>query len=419
MILKNTTYIIIILGIATLLMSIGIYFTYTNSVQAVEDSLKLQSLGIAISLEPSLSKLNPDKNIFRDIVTEGKWEGIAFLALYDEKGITLLHSNENLIGKKTDDEFLKKALSSKEAVYDYKTLGTGEMIFTLNFPFQANNETRVLRVGLHTYPFENITRQARFQGISAFVVILILWIMGYFFIRAIKQTEALHAAIEEKNRLAMLGEMSSVLAHEIRNPLGSIKGFAQLIMEQEKNKKTFGEINDHLNIIIAESKRLEALTDELLLYSRISDYKPEEFELGSLIDESIKNITANLNSGHVDFKATVPEKLHLKTDYNKLKQILINIIQNSVESIGEKGFVEVIAQDRNKYAEISVRDNGCGMDKETLSNAFKPFFTTKARGTGLGLAIVEKLVKSLGGQIELKSEPKKGTDFKIIIPKQL
>jgi two-component system sensor histidine kinase HydH len=419
MILKNTTYIIIILGIATFLTSIGTYFAYTNSVQAVDDSLKLQSLGIAISLEPSLSKLNPDKNIFRDIVTEGTWEGIAFLALYDEKGITLLHSNENLINKKTDDEFLKKALSGEEAVYDYKTLGTGERIFTLNFPFQVNNETRVLRVGLHTYPFENIARQARFQGISAFVVILILWIMGYFFIRAIKQTEALHSAIEEKNRLAMLGEMSSVLAHEIRNPLGSIKGFAQLIMEQEKNKKTYGETNEHLNIIIAESKRLEALTDELLLYSRISDYKPEEFELGNLIDESIKNISANLNSGHVDFKVTAPEKLHLKTDYNKLKQILINIMQNSVESLAEKGFVEVIAEDRNKYAEISVRDNGCGMDKETLSNAFKPFFTTKTRGTGLGLAIVERLVKSLEGQIELKSEPKKGTDFKIIIPKQL
>lgn len=416
---KNTTYILIILVVATLLMSIGTYFTYNNALLAVEDSLKLQSLGMAVSLEPTLSKLKPEKNIFRDIVAEGIWEGVAFMALYDETGVTLLHSNENLINKKIDDDFIKKALLIKDAFYDYATLGTGEKVFTMSLPIQVNNKTLVLRIGLHTYPFENIARQARFQAVSAIIVILILWIIGFFFIRAVKQTEKLNIAIEEKNRLAMLGEMSSVLAHEIRNPLGSIKGFAQLILEQQKSEKTHGDILEHLNIIIAESKRLESLTDELLLYSKIQEYKPEEFELKSLINESLQNIQINDGLQHVDLKVTVPEKFYLKTDYNKLKQILINIIQNSVESLGETGFVEITAKRRNNLAIISIKDNGCGMEKETISNAFKPFFTTKTRGTGLGLAIVERLIKSLGGQIELNSEPGKGTDFRIIIPVKL
>ncbi len=422
MISKNTYYIIIILTAATLLMFIGTYFTYRNSLLAVEDSLKLQSLGMAVSLEPSLSKLKPDMNIFKDIVTVGRWEGVAFIALYNKTGITILHSNESLINKKIDidnDELIKLALSEEEAVYGYVTLGTGENIFTLNLPIHVNNEILILKIGLHTYPFENIIRQAKLQAVSAFVVTLMLWTIGFFFIKAVRQTEALNAAMEEKNRLSMLGEMSSVLAHEIRNPLGSIKGFAQLILEQEKARNSSGETLQHLNIIITESQRLEALTDELLLYSKMQDYKPEKFELKNLIDELMKNILANTDSRQIDFRIIVPEGLYLKTDYNKLKQILINIIQNSVESLGENGFVEITAGAKKNSVTISVKDNGCGISKETRMNIFKPFFTTKTKGTGLGLSIVDRLAKSFGGRIELESEPNKGTIFRIIIPKQL
>ncbi len=422
MISKNTNYIIIILTAATLLMFIGTYFTYRNSLLAVEDSLKLQSLGMAVSLEPSLSKLKPDMNIFKDIVTVGRWEGVAFIALYNKTGITILHSSESLINKKIDidsDELIKLALSEEEAVYGYVTLGTGENIFTLNLPIHMNNEILILKIGLHTYPFENIIRQAKLQAVSAFVVTLMLWTIGGFFIKAVRKTEALNAAMEEKNRLSMLGEMSSVLAHEIRNPLGSIKGFAQLILEQEKARNSSGETLEHLNIIVTESQRLEALTDELLLYSKMQDYTPEKFELKNLIDELMKNILANTDSRQIDFRIIVPEGLYLKTDYNKLKQILINIIQNSVESLGENGFVEITAGAKKNSVTISVKDNGCGISKETRMNIFKPFFTTKTKGTGLGLSIVDRLVKSLGGRIELESEPNKGTIFRIIIPKQL
>ncbi len=420
MLSKYTSYIIIILAAATILMALGTYYTYRNSLLAVEDSLKLQSLGIAISLEPFLLKLNPGENIFRDIVTEGRWEGIAFIALYDGEGTTLLHSNEKLINKKVDDEFISKALSSEEAVYDYTTLGTGEEIFILNFPLQLNNSAAVLRLGLHSYPFEKIIRQANFQAISAFIVIVILWITGYFFVSAVRQAEALSESMEEKSRLTMLGEMSSVLAHEIRNPLGSIKGFAQFILEQEKaDKKSNINTEEYLNIIISESKRLEALTDELLLYAKISEYKPEQFKLPPLVSESLTTIQANIDSRHIDFRIDIPEDFNIRTDYNKLKQILINIIQNSVESISDKGLIEITAKLRHNNAEISVQDNGSGMVKETRADAFKPFFTTKTSGTGLGLAIVERLTKSIGGKIELHSEPLKGTKFKIIIPGQL
>ena len=415
---KNTLYLIIILAAATLLTAVGTYFTYRNSLFAVEESLKLQSLGIAVSLEPSLSRIKPGENIFRDIVTEGRWEGIAFIALYNEAGMTILHSNENLINKTVEDEFIKSSLSSGEAIYNYTMLGTGERIFALTFPVSLDNSAGVIRVALHTFPFEKIVRQARFQAASAAFLILILWIMGYFFVKAAKQSEKLNKAMEERQRLAMLGEMSSVLAHEIRNPLGSIKGFAQLISEQVHSRKNeTSDSEEYLNIIISESTRLESLTDDLLLYAKTSEYKPEDIELKAMISECIKNIQANIHSKQVDFKISLPEALIIKTDYNKLKQILINIIQNSVESISERGTVEITAEIKNNSTVISIKDDGSGMDEATRSNAFKPFFTTKTRGTGLGLAVVDRLAKSIGGQIELQSAPEKGTKFRITIPK--
>ncbi len=417
---KNIIYLIIILLAITLLTIVSTYFTYRNAKTAFEDSLKLHALGIVISLEPSLARTNNTENIFSDIVSEGRWEGIAYLGLYNSKGVTIKHSNQNLINKVVDDELIKKTFAAKEPILGYITLGTGESIFVLNFPVSFENEPFVLRVALHKYPFEKIIRQARLQALSASIVILILWIMGFFFIRTLKQSEVLNKAMEERHRLAMLGEMSSVLAHEMRNPLGSIKGFAQLILEESKKiNASSTEIDDYLNIIIRESKRLESLTDDLLVYAKTSEYKPENVDIKSLINECIKNIQTNIDSKHIEFKISFSEAFFLKTDYNKLKQILINIIQNSVEAIEERGCIEIKTELKNNLAVITFTDNGSGMDEETLKKAFNPFFTTKTKGTGLGLAIVERLIKSIGGVIELQSERQKGTKIKISIPKEL
>lgn len=387
---------------------------------AVENSLKLHALGIAISLESALSRIDLQKNIFSDIVDEGKWEGIAFISLYNEKGVTIMHSNADLINKVVDDDYIRQTISRRDSIYGYMTLATDENIFLLNFPAHIKNEFHILRVALHKYPFEEVIRQARLQAISTLIVIIILWIMGIFFIITLKKSETLNKAMEENQRLAMLGEMSSVLAHEIRTPLGSIKGFAQLAIEQGKNRENkLREIEEYLNIIIAESKRLESLTDDLLIYSKTAEYRIDSIDVSALIDECVKNITANNDLREIDLKVSKPENLIVKTDHDKLKQILINIIQNSVEAIDDKGIIKISASTRNNQVEILIEDNGCGMTEEVRASIFKPFFTTKANGTGLGLAIVERLMKSIGGQIEVNSEIGLGTKFRLILPKAL
>ncbi|MCX8031653.1 MAG: ATP-binding protein [Thermodesulfovibrionales bacterium] len=409
---------VILLFLVTILITITTYFTYKNSLTAVENSLKLHSLAIAISLESALAKIDLSKNIFTNIVTEGKWEGIAFLALYNHEGLTVIHSNEELINRTIEDTLIKKTISKKESIYSHMILGTDENIFVLNFPTEINNSLYVLRVALHRYPFEDNLRQAKIQAISTIIVIFILWGIGIFFLKLQKKSEVLNKTIEENKQLAILGEMASVLAHEIRNPLGSIKGFAQLVLEEVK-KNNLKELEEHLSIIVSESKRLESLSDDLLLYAKTKEYKIQNINLKEIIEECIKSISANIDKKEIDFKISMPKPLFLKSDYDKLKQILINIIQNSVDAIPKKGLIHIHTEQKGSQVLVTIEDNGCGMSEEVLSNIFKPFYTTKTKGTGLGLAIVDKLTKSIGIMIHFYSKEGVGTTVKLMIPKEI
>ncbi len=406
----NHIYLIAILVFATVITLISTFLTYKNSKKAAEDSLNLQALGIAASLEASMSKGIAEKeNIFRDIITEGRWEGIAFIALYDKNGTTILHSNENLIGRQVKDGFIKAVADTGRPVHNYTKLGTDERVFVLDFPVHIRDSERILRLALYTYPVEGIIRQARLHVFGMLFIIAVLWVVGYFFVRASKHSDELRMKMAERERFAVIGEMASVLAHEIRNPLGSIKGFAQYLKEQNTDNRSQG--TDSLDIIISESKRLEALTEDLLMYAKPMEVKSDDFDVLDLINEVIKTMQ---NRKDVGINVAVPAGITIKSDSDKLKQIFMNILQNAVDA--ESKTIDIKAEFMNDKVVISISDDGYGMSHEIKENAFKPFFTTRIKGTGLGLAIVDKLTKAIGGEIELKSEPQKGTVFKIVIP---
>ncbi len=416
----NYGYLILILALVTIITIISTILTYKNYRKAAEDSLKLQAIGIAVSLETSLKGSKEPfvyastgkRNIFKEIITEGRWEGIAFIALFDKDGATILHSNENLIGRKVQDMEIKKVIETGIPSHTYMTLGTNERVFVLDFPVHLGNSEGVLRLALHTYPVDGIIRQARLHALGMLLMITVLWLVGYFFIRASRHSDELRAKMEERERFAIIGEMASVLAHEIRNPLGSIKGFAQYLKEQNIYNRT--QSTDFFDIIIAESKRLEALTEDLLLYAKPVEVRSEDFSVNELIDEVVRSMQADMD---LDIKVFVPEGLKLRSDRDKLKQILMNILHNSIDA--ESKVINIRVLDRDRIVGIWISDDGCGMSEEVKEKAFKPFFTTKAKGTGLGLAIVDKLIKAIGGKIDLESELGKGTVFKIEMPKNL
>lgn len=410
--------ILIILTIATAATVLHATFTWRSAGVAAEDALKLQSLGIAASIEASLRRSDLGaSSIFSDIIAEGGWEGIAYLSLHTNNGTVILHSNKNLIGRRAQDDQLLAVAATRKPAQHYIRLATDERVFVMDMPLHIHSGEYILRLALHTYPAESVIRQARLSIGAAAGVVIVLWVIGFFLLRIQRREDELRATMAERERLAVLGEMASVLAHEIRNPLGSIKGFAQYLREQQNSAHDRSiaaeRMDSSLDVIVSEAERLETLTDDLLVYARTDEVRTVEFELCPLLEEAIAPYSQR---GEISISATCTSEGLVRTDRNKLRQILINLLENALVAVESGGSVEVIARASRGTIELDIKDTGPGMPADVASRAFEPFFTTKTRGTGLGLAIVKRLVDLLHGSITLKTAPGEGVQFSIVLP---
>lgn len=413
--MKKNIFIIVIISVSISVTLFSTWFSYRNALSSSEDFLKAQALVIAASLENTIIKYGTDENIFSGIITGGKWQGIAFLALYDTAGLTILHSNQNLIDKWIDRSLIRETADNGEIRYSRATLGTGETVFLLDFPVHSGKALMVLRIALHTYPSLEIVRQERLHLLSILVIVLILGLITFYFLILSRKKQDLEKALFEKEKLSVIGEMASVLAHEIRNPLGSIKGFAQYLKEQSAGSKPQDKelTGTYLGIIVSESRRIERLTEDLLVYARQDDLMIEKFDLAGLINEVLSSLSVPES---ISIIREIPDRITISSDKNKLRQTLTNLIQNASDAIAETGEIGITAKDQGNSIMLTVSDNGTGIPDNEISKIFKPFFTTKTKGTGLGLAIVERYVKALGGEITVESASDKGSVFRIIIP---
>jgi len=251
--------------------------------------------------------------------------------------------------------------------------------------------------------------------VSVGVVLCILSLISVFFLIASRKKEELEKTVAEKEKLSVLGEMASVLAHEIRNPLGSIKGFAQYLKEQITGQRPQNrEVTEqYLDIIVSESKRIETLTEDLLTYARQDDLRIESFSLLALVRETLSSVPV---PSPISLRVDIPEDIILASDKNKLRQVMANLVQNAIDSIHETGNIDIRAEGKGGSVLMKVTDTGTGVSKDALANMFKPFYTTKTKGTGLGLAIVERYVRAIGGKMSVESERGKGSTFSILIP---
>jgi signal transduction histidine kinase len=225
-----------------------------------------------------------------------------------------------------------------------------------------------------------------------------------------------HLRIKERDRLAAMGEMAAGLAHEIRNPLGSIKAAVQLMQPQA----TKGTIEDeYLSIIAEEVDRLDRVVRNFLDYARPGKGASELVDPREAVQRTLQIMQSDLPSTvkvHFDAEQDVPL---VRMDPAHLRQVVMNLVRNAVEAMDSKGNITVVVQRKVSgplMAEIVVRDSGPGIDAKLVPKLFTPFVTTKAQGTGLGLAISQRLVSGAGGRIELRTQSGRGTTFVIAIP---
>ncbi|NOK23796.1 GAF domain-containing sensor histidine kinase, partial [Corallococcus carmarthensis] len=237
------------------------------------------------------------------------------------------------------------------------------------------------------------------------------------------ENSKLYEKIRERDRLAALGEMAAGLAHEIRNPLGAIKGAAQCL----DPRKLPGEDGEFLDVIVEEVNRLNGVVTAFLDYSR-----PLKQNFGPTDLNEVVTRTMRLIQNDMPPTAELAVELDLRLpraegDAEQLKQVLINLVQNAVQALGpQKGCITVRTEKPERFGDIRsagaefvdvrVSDNGPGIPADQQPHIFVPFFTTKQKGTGLGLAICQRIVKNHGGSISVQSKVGEGTVFIIRLP---
>ena len=213
-----------------------------------------------------------------------------------------------------------------------------------------------------------------------------------------------------------MGRLAAGVAHEIRNPLSSIKGFATYFKERYPDKP---EDQQTANIMIQEVDRLNRVVGQLLEFARPISVKPRLISLQALLKDSVKLIEDRAAekdiSIHTQNAVQVDE---VWGDPDRINQILLNLYLNAIDAMKSGGALKVglSSEGNGRQFIISVSDTGCGISAQNLSQIFDPYFTTKSSGTGLGLAIAHNAIEAMGGRIKVKSDPGKGTTFMITIP---
>lgn len=220
----------------------------------------------------------------------------------------------------------------------------------------------------------------------------------------------------QTEKLSALGRMAAGIAHEINNPLAGILLFSTNMLKKTPPE---GPIREGLDVIVQESQRCKSIIQDLLEFSRDKDPTKMPAKINDIIEKALNILNNEFRLNHIAVETDLSDNLPaIPMDAHLMQQVLVNLLLNAIEAIEEKGTViirSVMTPDRN-YQKVEIEDTGRGIPKAHAGKIFDPFFSTKKSGTGLGLAVSYGIVQKHNGQIDMSSEPGKGTRFTIAIP---
>jgi len=254
------------------------------------------------------------------------------------------------------------------------------------------------------------------------------------------ETQKLKQELYQKEKLAYVGQLASSVAHEIRNPLTSIKTFLHYLPQKRQDNEFYQEFE---KIIPSELERIEKVVNNLLDLAKPKALRLEDADICALIIETLELLDEHFKLKKINvIKSFAQNEMTAKIDKEQMKQVFLNLFLNALQAVGEEGEIKVeiksgqssVFSDQKKFADHSrlparqgplttdhflviISDNGTGMSKETLSKLFTPFMTTKKEGIGLGMVITQEIINLHGGTIDATSELDKGTTFQITLPR--
>lgn len=224
-----------------------------------------------------------------------------------------------------------------------------------------------------------------------------------------KTEEVLH----RQDKLAAVGQLAAGVAHEIRNPLTSMKGYTEFLQLDEKDP----ERQEFLDIILDEIERVNSIVEDFMVLAKPKAVELKEKNVVPVMQNvlSLLEFEARKKNVHLHFDCN-REIIQIECDENRLKQVFLNFIKNGIEAMPTGGDLNVSIDIQDKNVQIAIKDSGIGIPAEKLKKLGEPFYTTKKNGNGLGLMVSFKIIESHNGKVFVESEPNKGTTFNIVLP---
>jgi len=361
-----------------------------------DQALNSTALALAATAERVLAESGDQKTAeLRDLLSD---RVIAYALIAGADGTIRFHTNPRLIGSRLAGFTDEPSLIPLNMRGRHVSLQTGIPAYEFTYVLHREDGTSdLLMLVLNTFPADRIRAETQGMWWSVAAGIGSLWLVG----TALGWTLIRHARLEgqrqRQEHLAVIGQMTAVLAHEIRNAVGSVKGFTQWV--NEKTEET-DQRKAPLNLALRGTGRIENLVNDLLRFSRDEVYVIEAIDVARVIDEAL-SLTAGTWQGRIERR--VPQGMACLADRQKLLQALQNGIQNGLEAMGDEGVLGISAGTAGRWLTIAIKDTGPGVPPEVRERLFSPFFTTKTSGTGLGLAYSRKVIEGMKGEISLSN----------------
>ena len=373
------------------------------------------------------------------LLEEMAWQpGVLWFAVTDESGKIIAHSDPQRVGESlypastlrelnigSEERWrrLEKPEPALEIYRQFRPLNGGghhmRMMMRREAAGLRTQAPQVIFIAFDTRELDaDHARSLRNMVImlcAAGVVMAATLLAQFWFRRYQRSRKQLQEATARKEKLVALGHLAAGVAHEIRNPLSSIKGLAKYFAERTPAD---GEAHQLAQVMAKEADRLNRVVSELLELVRPAHLTYQSVDLNDVITHSLQLISQDAASRAITLAFTAqPALCRIQADPDRLKQVLLNLYLNAVHAISRDGVITVAVREcGDGRVKVSVADSGKGMTAEQLQAIFTPYFTTKADGTGLGLAVVQNIVEQHGGTIHAESAPGEGALFTLYLP---
>lgn len=380
---------------------------YRDAYPIAEENLN----GLALSLTAAIENMIVRDPTLHTLSTLHA-NDIAFFALIDQRGFYRFHSNSDLIDTPVQEPELREVLKNKTPSGSRILLGTGEIAYAFTAPLHLPGEALLLRLTLHTYRADTVIRKAKMNMTILLSLLATGFILSLLLYRFAIREKRHQLEMARRVNLVKLGELGATLAHEIRNPLAGIKGYAQMIVKKPADPRNSG----FAGLMVKEVLRLEKLVENLLAYAKNEPYSLAPLDSAELISSVLPLLHPEAEQAGIKIIQDASPGLIVRGNRDKLIQVLLNLGKNAIQAMPAGGTLRITAGASGKSVIITLSDSGQGIDEKNLPQVFEPFFTTRARGTGLGLTLCRKIVEEQDGSINLTSAPGEGTSVAVILP---